>query len=167
MKEGFNMKRKFLSIVSLFLAVMMILPMGVFVYADPVDEGDTPVTEDLKIYCDEKDVSGKSFKKYIPLDTTLTLTAKGGDGKYNWYSNKSSIVEVSGSSNTITVSPKTEGEVTIFVNDESNNVAQVTITFIRNNCTSIEVEKYNKNYISELFIDKHSWQFCQKKSQFI
>ena len=60
------MKRKFLSIVSLFLAVMMILPMGVFVYADPVDEGDTPVTEALKIYCDEKDVSGTSFEKYIP-----------------------------------------------------------------------------------------------------
>ena len=39
------MKRKFLSIVSLFLAVMMILPMGVFVYADPVDEGDTPARE--------------------------------------------------------------------------------------------------------------------------
>lgn len=158
MKEGFNMKRKFLSIVSLFLAVMMILPMGVFVYADGEGggEGGTPVTEALKIYCDEKDVSGTSFEKYIPLDTTLTLTAKGGDGKYNWYSNKSSIVEVSGSSNTITVSPKTEGEVTIFVNDESNNVAQVTITFIRNNCTSIEVEKYNKNYISGQSFDVSS-----------
>ena len=158
MKEGFNMKRKFLSIVSLFLAVMMILPMGVFVYADGEGggEGGTPVTEALKIYCGEKDVSGASFEKYIPLDTTLTLTAKGGDGKYNWYSNKSSIVEVSGSSNTITVSPKTEGEVTIFVNDESNNVAQVTITFIRNNCTSIEVEKYNKNYISGQSFDVSS-----------
>ena len=62
------MKRKFLSIVSLFLAVMMILPMGVFVYADGEGggEGGTPVTEALKIYCDEKDVSGTSFEKYIP-----------------------------------------------------------------------------------------------------
>ena len=92
------MKRKFLSIVSLFLAVMMILPMGVFVYADGEGggEGGTPVTEALKIYCDEEDVSGRRFEKYIPLDTTLTLTAKGGNGKYNWYSNKSSIVEVNG-----------------------------------------------------------------------
>ena len=34
------MKRKFLSIVSLFLAVMMILPMGVFVYAEGDETGE-------------------------------------------------------------------------------------------------------------------------------
>ena len=63
MKEGFNMIRKFLSIVSLFLAVMMILPMGVFVYADGEGggEGGTPVTEALKIYTNEKDVSAKTY----------------------------------------------------------------------------------------------------------
>ena len=72
------MKRKFLSIVSLFLAVMMILPMGVFVYADGDETGDP--TTDIQIF-DYGDNVVTEVNGIFGILSPLTLTAKGGDGK--------------------------------------------------------------------------------------
>lgn len=149
MKEGFNMKRKFLSIVSLFLAVMMILPMGVFVYAE--GEGDTPVTEPLQILDGEDVVSGTTVSKIFTSGQTFTLTAKGGNGTYTWYSKNVSIADVSNG----TVTPKSEGTVDICV-DSDGQTAEVTYTFTRNTCESITVDSYKSNYISGQSFDMSS-----------
>ncbi len=156
------MKRKFLSIVSLFLAVMMILPMGVFVYAEETGEGGgtsegggeggTPTTEDIVIKDGDTDVTGKSFDKVFTTGSSFTLTATGGDGKnYNWYSKNVNIADVSNG----TVSPKSEGTVDICV-DSGDQTAKVTYTFTRNACVSITVDSYKKDYISGQSFDVSS-----------
>ena len=163
MKEGFNMKRKFLSIVSLFLAVMMILPMGVFVYADTPGEGGgtgegggeggTPGTEEIKIFDkDSKDVTGITIKQTFSTGSSFTLTATGGDGKnYNWYSKNVNVADVSNG----VVTPKSDGTVDICV-DSGDKTAKVTYTFEKNVCVSIEVKNYTKDYISGQYFDKSS-----------
>ena len=126
------MKRKFLSIVSLFLAVMMILPMGVFVYADTPGEGGgtgegggeggTPTTEAIMIKDGDTDVTGKNIDKVFTAGSSFTLTSTGGDGKnYNWYSKNVNVADVSNG----TVSPKSEGTVDICV-DSGDQTAKVT-----------------------------------------
>lgn len=151
------MKRKFLSIVSLFLAVMMILPMGVFVYADTPSEGGgegggTPTTEAIMIKDGDTNVTGKSFDKVFTAGSSFTLTATGGDGKnYNWYSKNVNIADVSNG----TVSPKSEGTVDICV-DSGDQTAKVTYTFTRNACVSITVDSYKKDYISGQSFDVSS-----------
>ena len=149
------MKRKFLSIVSLFLAVMMILPMGVFVYADTPGEGGgeggTPTTA-IMIKDGDTEVTGKSFDKVFTAGSSFTLTATGGDGKnYNWYSKNVNIADVSNG----TVSPKSEGTVDICV-DSGDQTAKVTYTFTRNACVSITVDSYKKDYISGQSFDVSS-----------
>lgn len=163
MKEGFNMKRKFLSIVSLFLAVMMILPMGVFVYADTPGEGGgtgegggeggTPATEEIKIFDKEskKDVTGITITQTFSIDSSFTLTATGGDGTYNWYSKNVNVADVSNG----VVTPKSDGTVDICV-DSGSKTAKVTYTFEKNVCVSIEVKNYTKDYISGQYFDKSS-----------
>lgn len=163
MKEGFNMKRKFLSIVSLFLAVMMILPMGVFVYADTPGEGGgtgegggeggTPGTEEIKIFDkDSKDVTGITITQTFSTGSSFTLTATGGDGKnYNWYSKNVNVADVSNG----VVTPKSDGTVDICV-DSGDKTAKVTYTFEKNVCVSIEVTNYTKDYISGQYFDKSS-----------
>ena len=155
MKEGFNMKRKFLSIVSLFLAVMMILPMGVFVYADGEGggEGGTPGTEEIKIFDkDSKDVTGITITQTFSTGSSFTLTATGGDGKnYNWYSKNVNVADVSNG----VVTPKSDGTVDICV-DSGDKTAKVTYTFEKNVCVSIEVKNYTKDYISGQYFDKSS-----------
>ena len=78
------MKRKFLSILSLVLAIAMILPMGVFVSADDTQPDPTP----LKITWDDKenkDVTNGSIEVDFNSDgTTVNLTASGGNGTYDW-----------------------------------------------------------------------------------
>ena len=156
------MKRKFLSIVSLFLAVMMILPMGVFVYADTPGEGGgtgegggeggTPTTEAIMIKDGDTDVTGKNIDKVFTAGSSFTLTATGGDGKnYNWYSKNVNIADVSNG----TVSPKSEGTVDICV-DSGDQTAKVTYTFTRNACVSITVDSYKKDYISGQSFDVSS-----------
>lgn len=153
------MKRKFLSIVSLFLAVMMILPMGVFVYAvdDETGEGGgegggTPTTEAIIIKEGDTEVTGKSFDKVFTAGSSFTLTATGGDGKnYNWYSKNVNIADVSNG----TVTPKSEGTVDICV-DSGDQTAKVTYTFTRNACVSITVDSYKKDYISGQSFDVSS-----------
>ena len=153
------MKRKFLSIVSLFLAVMMILPMGVFVYAvdDETGEGGgegggTLTTEAIMIKDGDTEVTGKSFDKVFTAGSSFTLTATGGDGKnYNWYSKNVNIADVSNG----TVSPKSEGTVDICV-DSGDQTAKVTYTFTRNACVSITVDSYKKDYISGQSFDVSS-----------
>lgn len=150
------MKRKFLSIVSLFLAVMMILPMGVFVYAEETGEGGgeggTPTTA-IMIKDGDTEVTGKSFDKVFTAGSSFTLTATGGDGKnYNWYSKNVNIaLNVSNG----TVSPKSEGTVDICV-DSGDQTAKVTYTFTRNACVSITVDSYKKDYISGQSFDVSS-----------
>lgn len=162
MKEGFNMKRKFLSIVSLFLAVMMILPMGVFVYADTPGEGGgtgegggeggTPGTEEIKIFDkDSKDVTGITITQTFSTGSSFTLTATGGDGTYNWYSKNVNVADVSNG----VVTPKSDGTVDICV-DSGDKTAKVTYTFEKNVCVSIEVKNYTKDYISGQYFDKSS-----------
>ena len=156
------MKRKFLSIVSLFLAVMMILPMGVFVYADTPGEGGetgegggeggTPTSEAIVIKDGDTDVTEKNIDKVFTAGSSFTLTATGGDGKnYNWYSKNVNIADVSNG----TVSPKSEGTVDICV-DSGGQTAKVTYTFTRNACVSITVDSYKKDYISGQSFDVSS-----------
>ena len=145
------MKRKFLSIVSLFLAVMMILPMGVFVYAEGEETGDTPVVEAIVIKDGDTDVTGKDIDKVFTAGQSFTLTATGGDGTYNWYSKNVSVADVSNG----VVTPKSDGTATICV-DSGNQTANVTYTFEKNVCVSIEVTKYTKKYISGQYFDKSS-----------
>ena len=147
------MKRKFLSIVSLFLAVMMILPMGVFVYADGEGggEGGTPPTEDIIIKDGDTDVTGKNIDKVFTAGSSFTLTATGGDGTYNWYSKNVNVADVSNG----VVTPKSDGTVDICV-DSGNKTAKVTYTFEKNVCVSIEVTNYTKDYISGQYFDKSS-----------
>lgn len=156
------MKRKFLSIVSLFLAVMMILPMGVFVYAEETGEGGgigegggeggTPTTEAIVIKDGDTDVTEKNIDKVFTTGSSFTLTATGGDGKnYNWYSKNVNIADVSNG----TVSPKSEGTVDICV-DSGDQTAKVTYTFTRNACVSITVDSYKKDYISGQSFDVSS-----------
>lgn len=120
------MKRKFLSIVSLFLAVMMILPMGVFVYADPVDEGDTPSEiTDIQVL-DEKGNPVTEIPGIFSGEQTVTLTAKGGDGKnYKWLSDDTTVLSVSGNGSTATVTVKSAGNANVVVTsaDRSATVA--------------------------------------------
>lgn len=156
------MKRKFLSIVSLFLAVMMILPMGVFVYADTPGEGGgtgegggeggTPTTEAIMIKDGDTNVTEKNIDKVFTAGSSFTLTATGGDGKnYNWYSKNVNIADVSNG----TVTPKSEGTVDICV-DSGDQTAKVTYTFTRNACVSITVDSYKKDYISGQSFDVSS-----------
>lgn len=152
------MKRKFLSIVSLFLAVMMILPMGVFVYAEETgggtgEGGGNPVTEEIKIFDKySNDVTGTTITKTFSTGSSITLTATGGDGKnYNWYSKNVNVADVSNG----VVTPKSDGTVDICV-DSGDKTAKVTYTFEKNVCVSIEVKNYTKNYISGQYFDKSS-----------
>ncbi len=153
------MKRKFLSIVSLFLAVMMILPMGVFVYAYTPGEGGgtcegggTPVPEEIKIFDKySHDVTGKTITQTFTTDSSFILTATGGDGTYNWYSKNVNVADVSNG----VVTPKSDGTVDICV-DSGNKTAKVTYTFEKNVCVSIEVTNYTKDYISGQYFDKSS-----------
>lgn len=103
------MKRKFLSIVSLFLAVMMILPMGVFVYAD----GDP--TTDIQIF-DYGDNVVTEVNGIFGILSPVTLTAKGGDGKnYEWLTSDSAVLSVSGNGSTATVTVLKPGNANIVV----------------------------------------------------
>ncbi len=105
------MKRKFLSIVSLFLAVMMILPMGVFVYAE--ETGDP--TTDIQIF-DYGDNVVTEVNGIFGILSPVTLTAKGGDGKnYEWLTSDSAVLSVSGNGSTATVTVLKPGNANIVV----------------------------------------------------
>jgi hypothetical protein len=141
------MKRKLLSIVSLLLAVMMVIPMGIFVYA----EGKEETTSGIEIYEGSqsgKKITGDTIPAYFTSGNTFTLEATGGDGSYNWYSKKTSVATVSGNGATATVTPVKSGIVEICVEDNSGNSASVTYNMEENTVESLIIDSsYTKDYI--------------------
>lgn len=152
MKEGFNMKRKFLSIVSLFLAVMMILPMGVFVSA--------AATDGIQIYHGTELVSGTTVtlkgENAFNSGETYELTVKNAaEGDVTWYSLDPSVASVDKHSGVVTLLKTGTAEVR--VEDSAKNEASVTFDIELNECNGIRVaEDYKKEYYSGQTFDVSS-----------
>ena len=152
MKEGFNMKRKFLSIVSLFLAVMMILPMGVFVSA--------AATDGIQIYHGTELVSGTTVtlkgENAFNSGETYELTVKNAvEGDVTWYSLDPSVASVDKHSGVVTLLKTGTAEVR--VEDSAKNEAFVTFDIELNECNGIRVaEDYKKEYYSGQTFDVSS-----------
>lgn len=145
------MKRKLLSIVSLLLAVMMIIPMGVFVYAD---------SNSIEIYEGSQSgakITGTTITKiFTGVGDSFPLEATGGDGNYSWTSYNSDVMTVSGNGSTATVAPIGVGTAKIGVIDNSGHSATVTYVLKANACTGIKVINYKKDYKSGESFDKSS-----------
>lgn len=158
------MKRKFLSIVSLFLAVMMILPMGVFVYA--VD-GDTPSEiTDIQVF----DAVGKPVSEISGIffgEQPVTLTAQGGDGKnYKWLTDDSTVLSVSGNGSTATVTVKSAGNANVVVTsaDRSATVAfKISKDEIKKVTAKIKTGASNE-YVSGQTFDKSTLEVTYEMS---
>lgn len=159
------MKRKFLSIISLLLALSMILPMSIFVSAEntnPVVDDDTQNTS-IELYyyneankADEKVDSNTSLTGWV--GKTYTLEAKGGSGDYYWYST-SNCAKVSNSGSSGTIKFESAGSATIVVSDNknSNNTASATFSISENNVTKIEVEAAKDKTIKNEYIEGESF----------
>lgn len=152
MKEGFNMKRKFLSIVSLFLAVMMILPMGVFVSA--------AATDGIQIYHGTELVSGttvtlKGANAFNSGDTYELTVKNAAEGDVTWYSLDPSVASVDKRSGVVTLLKTGTAEVR--VEDSTKNEASVTFDIELNECNGIRVaDDYKKEYYSGQTFDVSS-----------
>ncbi len=137
--------------VSLLLAVMMIVPMGILVYADPTS---------IEIY--EGSQSGEKItgttitRVFTGVGDTFTLAATGGDENYSWTSYNSDVMTVSGNGSTATVAPKGVGTAKIGVIDNSGHSATVTYVLKANACTGIVIKGYKKDYKSGESFDKSS-----------
>ena len=148
------MKRKFLSIVSLFLAVMMILPMGVFVYAKPVGEGDT---EPIVIKNVDNDVTGTTQKPTFTPDLEIPLTASGGDGaNYTWTTDNSAVLDIRADGSSATINVKKDGTASVFVNSADRG-ASVTFEISPDEVESVTAklkEGASNEYVSGQTFDK-------------
>lgn len=146
------MKRKFLSIVSLFLAVMMILPMGVFVSA--------AATDGIQIYHGTELVSGTTVtlkgENAFNSGETYELTVKNAaEGDVTWYSLDPSVASVDKHSGVVTLLKTGTAEVR--VEDSEKNEASVTFDIELNECNGIRVaEDYKKEYYSGQTFDVSS-----------
>lgn len=146
------MKRKFLSIVSLFLAVMMILPMGVFVSA--------AATDGIQIYHGTELVSGTTVtlkgENAFNSGETYELTVKNAaEGDVTWYSLDPSVASVDKHSGVVTLLKTGTAEVR--VEDSAKNEASVTFDIELNECNGIRVaEDYKKEYYSGQTFDVSS-----------
>ncbi len=146
------MKRKFLSIVSLFLAVMMILPMGVFVSA--------AATDGIQIYHGTELVSGTTVtlkgENAFNSGETYELTVKNAaEGDVTWYSLDPSVASVDKRSGVVTLLKTGTAEVR--VEDSAKNEASVTFDIELNECNGIRVaEDYKKEYYSGQTFDVSS-----------
>ena len=146
------MKRKFLSIVSLFLAVMMILPMGVFVSA--------AATDGIQIYHGTELVSGTTVtlkgENAFNSGETYELTVKNAaEGDVTWYSLDPSVASVDKHSGVVTLLKTGTAEVR--VENSAKNEASVTFDIELNECNGIRVaEDYKKEYYSGQTFDVSS-----------
>ena len=146
------MKRKFLSIVSLFLAVMMILPMGVFVSAAATDE--------IQIYHGTELVSGttvtlKGANAFNSGDTYELTVKNAPEGDVTWYSLDPSVASVDKRSGVVTLLKTGTAEVR--VEDSAKNEASVTFDIELNECNGIRVaDDYKKEYYSGQTFDVSS-----------
>lgn len=144
------MKRKFLSIVSLFLAVMMILPMGVFVSA----------TDGIQIYHGTELVSGttvtlKGANAFNSGDTYELTVKNAAEGDVTWYSLDPSVASVDKRSGVVTLLKTGTAEVR--VEDSVKNEASVTFDIELNECNGIRVaDDYKKEYYSGQTFDVSS-----------
>ena len=149
------MKRKFLSIVSLFLAVMMILPMGVFVSA--------AATDGIQIYHGTELVSGTTVtlkgENAFNSGETYELTVKNAaEGDVTWYSLDPSVASVDKHSGVVTLLKTGTAEVR--VEDSAKNEASVTFDIELNECNGIRVaEDYKKEYYSGQTFDVYIPKF--------
>ena len=146
------MKRKFLSIVSLFLAVMMILPMGVFVYAE--ETGDT---EPIVIKNGDNDVTGTTQKPTFTPDLEIPLTASGGDGaNYTWTTDNSAVLDIRADGSSATINVKKDGKASVFVNSADRG-ASVTFEILPDEVESVTAklkEGASNEYVSGQTFDK-------------
>lgn len=146
------MKRKFLSIVSLFLAVMMILPMGVFVSA--------VATDGIQIYHGTELVSGttvtlKGANAFNSGDTYELTVKNAAEGDVTWYSLDPSVASVDKRSGVVTLLKTGTAEVR--VEDSVKNEASVTFDIELNECNGIRVaDDYKKEYYSGQTFDVSS-----------
>lgn len=146
------MKRKFLSIVSLFLAVMMILPMGVFVSA--------AATDGIQIYHGTELVSGttvtlKGANAFNSGDTYELTVKNAAEGDVTWYSLDPSVASVDKRSGVVTLLKTGTAEVR--VEDSTKNEASVTFDIELNECNGIRVaDDYKKEYYSGQTFDVSS-----------
>ncbi len=146
------MKRKFLSIVSLFLAVMMILPMGVFVSA--------AATDGIQIYHGTELVSGttvtlKGANAFNSGDTYELTVKNAAEGDVTWYSLDPSVASVDKRSGVVTLLKTGTAEVR--VEDSAKKEASVTFDIELNECNGIRVaEDYKKEYYSGQTFDVSS-----------
>lgn len=146
------MKRKFLSIVSLFLAVMMILPMGVFVSA--------AATDGIQIYHGTELVSGttvtlKGVNAFNSGDTYELTVKNAAEGDVTWYSLDPSVASVDKRSGVVTLLKTGTAEVR--VEDSAKNEASVTFDIELNECNGIRVaDDYKKEYYSGQTFDVSS-----------
>lgn len=144
------MKRKFLSIVSLFLAVVMILPMGVFVSA----------TDGIQIYHGTELVSGttvtlKGANAFNSGDTYELTVKNAAEGDVTWYSLDPSVASVDKRSGVVTLLKTGTAEVR--VEDSTKNEASVTFDIELNECNGIRVaDDYKKEYYSGQTFDVSS-----------
>lgn len=149
------MKRKFLSIVSLFLAVMMILPMGVFVYAE--ETGDTPVTAPIVIKNVDSDVTGTTLKPTFTPDLKISLTASGGDGtNYTWTTDNSAVLDIRADGSSATINVKKDGKASVFVNSADRG-ASVTFEILPDEVDSVTAklkDGASNKYVSGQTFDK-------------
>lgn len=146
------MKRKFLSIVSLFLAVMMILPMGVFVYAEKT--GDT---KPIVIKNGDNDVTGTTQKPTFTPDLEIPLTASGGDGaNYTWTTDNSAVLDIRADGSSATINVKKDGTASVFVNSADRG-ASVTFEISPDEVESVTAklkEGASNEYVSGQTFDK-------------
>lgn len=146
------MKRKFLSIVSLFLAVMMILPMGVFVYAE--ETGDT---EPIVIKNGDNDVTGTTQKPTFTPDLEIPLTASGGDGaNYTWTTDNSAVLDIRADGSSATINVKKDGTASVFVNSADRG-ASVTFEISPDEVESVTAklkEGASNEYVAGQTFDK-------------
>lgn len=146
------MKRKFLSIVSLFLAVMMILPMGVFVSA--------AATDGIQIYHGTELVSGttvtlKGANAFNSGDTYELTVKNAAEGDVTWYSLDPSVASVDKRSGVVTLLKTGTAEVR--VEDSAKKEASVTFDIELNECNGIRVaDDYKKEYYSGQTFDVSS-----------
>ena len=134
------MKKKFLSILSLILALTMIFPMGISVSADTTG-GDAAPEITLKILdSDKNDLTGKTSSVwYYKENDTFTLTPECSEANakdFAWGTSNTSVATVSNG----VVSPVGDGSVKIFLTYKDKTV-DTTIEFVKIRCTKIEITK--------------------------
>ena len=130
------MKKKLVSLLSLILAVVMVMPVSVF-----ADGEETEAPQPLAIVVADN-ASFNTSKNTFYFDeekTTLQLNATGGAGNYIWTLGTTASADIASISQSGVVTPKAAGKATFEV-DSNGAKKSITITFAARECKRIIVE---------------------------